>query len=181
MQKRASSNQEIFLLNKLKKRYQNLLTIIIPRHVERAQLLESELKDLKLKVHIHDTTNNNAISKNTDIIIVNSYGKTKSFYSICKNVFLGGSIVNHGGQNPLEATRYGCNILHGPNVSNFREIYDFLKKNKISQKITTEEKIIKSLNKLFSKKSESKKIQKKLSLIGQKILDSTYTEIKLNL
>ena len=167
--------------NKLKKRYQNLLTIIIPRHVERAQLIESELKDLKLKVHIHDTANNNAISKNTDIIIVNSYGKTKSFYSICKNVFLGGSIVNHGGQNPLEATRYGCNILHGPNVSNFREIYDFLKKNKISQKITTEEKIIKSLNKLFSKKSESKKIQKKLSLIGQKILDSTYKEIKLNL
>ena len=31
---------------------------------------------------------------------------------------------------PLEAARYGCNILHGPNVSNFKEIYKFLKKNK---------------------------------------------------
>ena len=45
---------------------------------------------------------------------MNSYGATKSFYSICKNVFLGGSLINHGGQNPLEAARYGCNVLHGP-------------------------------------------------------------------
>ena len=90
-------------------------------------------------------------------------------------------MINHGGQNPLEATRYGCSILHGPNISNFKEIYNFLKKNKISQKIVTEKNMVNSLIKLFSQKSDSKKIQKKLSLIGQKILDSTYEEIKLKL
>ena len=37
--------------------------------------------------------------------------KQKSFYNYCKNVFLGGSLINHGGQNPLEAARYGCNIF----------------------------------------------------------------------
>ena len=60
--------------------------------------------------------------------------KTKTFYKLCKNVFLGGSLIEHGGQNPLEATRYGCNILHGPYVSNFAEIYSFLKKIKFLKK-----------------------------------------------
>ena len=67
------------------------------------------------------------ISSKTDVYLVNSYGKTKSFYKECNNVFLGGSMINRGGQNPLEAVRYGCNIFHGPNVSNFKEIYWFLK------------------------------------------------------
>ena len=85
----------------------------------------------------------------------------------------------HGGQNPLEATRYGCNILHGPNVDNFREIYIFLKKNKMSQKITSPNNMILKLEKLLMKKPNSKKIQQKLKLIGQQILDSTLREIKI--
>ena len=85
---------------------------------------------MKLKVHLENPKTK--VDPNTDIFLVNSYGKTKSFYKNCKNVFLGGSMIKHGGQNPLEAVRYGCNILHGPNVDNFREIYDFLKKKKIS-------------------------------------------------
>ena len=73
------------------------------------------------------------IHHDTDIYLVNSFGKTKSFYSVIKNVFLGGSLIKHGGQNPLEAVRYNCNILHGPNVSNFNEIYKFLNEQKISK------------------------------------------------
>jgi len=161
----------------LKKKYKNLLTIIIPRHVERVDSIINDLSRLNLKIHTFSSGNN--INADTDIYIVDTYGKTKSFYNLCKNVFLGGSLVNHGGQNPLEATRYGCNIIHGPSVSNFREIYQFLKKNKISQRINTQNQMIKSLIKLFSKKSNSKIIQKKLSLIGQKILENTYKEVRL--
>ena len=108
---------------------------------------------------------------------MNSYGKTKSFYNICKNVFLGGSLINHGGQNPLEATRYGCNILHGPHVDNFKEIYEFLQKNKISSEIKSHKITIKKLDKLLMKKNNSKKIRFKLNLIGKKILKETYKEI----
>ena len=163
--------------SELKKKYKNLLTIIIPRHVERVDSIINELSEHNLKIHTFSSKSN--IDKNTDIYIVDTYGKTKSFYNICKNVFLGGSLVNHGGQNPLEATRYGCNVLHGPYVSNFREIYKFLKKNKISQKISTQKQMVKHLNKLFSKKSNSQIIQKKLNLIGQKILVNTYKEVRL--
>ena len=106
---------------KLKEKHKDLLTIIIPRHINRVESIKKELTNLNLKIHLDEPTS--SIDKKTDIYLVNSYGKTKSFYNNCKNVFLGGSIINHGGQNPLEAARFGCNVLHGKNTSNFKEIY----------------------------------------------------------
>ena len=159
----------------LKKKYSNLLTIIIPRHIERVEKIEKELKSLNLKVHLHEPKTK--IRNDTDVYIVNAYGKTKSFYNNCKNIFLGGSLIKHGGQNPLEATRYGCNILHGPNIENFKEIYDFLRIKKMTKKINNQKDMIYSLNRYFSKNSNTNKIQKKLNLIGQNILYKTYNEI----
>lgn len=162
---------------KLKKKYKNLLTIIIPRHVDRVESIKQELKYLNLKIHTHEPKKK--IINDIDIYLVNSYGKTKSFYSTCKNVFLGGSLIDHGGQNPLEAVRYGCNILHGPNTFNFREIYQFLKKNKISTKIISQKQMSGSLDKFFLKKTNSINIKRKLDIIGKKILILTYKEIQV--
>jgi 3-deoxy-D-manno-octulosonic-acid transferase len=161
----------------LKKKYKNLLTVIIPRHINRTKSIKKNLFSLGLKVHTHEPQSK--ISNDTDIYIVNEYGKTKSFYNYCKSVFLGGSIINHGGQNPLEAARFGCKILHGPNISNFVEIYTFLKKNKISSKITSSKMMTKTLIKFFSKNDNSNKIKVKINIIGQKILNVTYKEINL--
>ena len=83
----------------------------------------------------------------------------------------------HGGQNPLEATRYGCRVLHGPNVSNFEEIYKFLDKKKLSRKITNQHQLISYIIKYFNSKSYSKKIIIDLNLIGMNILNRTYKEI----
>ena len=119
------------------------------------------------------------IKNDTDIYLVNSFGKTKSFYSILRNVFLGGSIIKHGGQNPLEAVRYNCNILHGPNVFNFTEIYQFLNKQKISKKINNLNQAVNTLDKLFSSKKSQKNIKNKINKIGQKILKKNIHEINL--
>ncbi len=172
--------EEIFcgkVHKELKKKYKNLLTVIIPRHVERVNAIQSDLRHLNLKIHIHNSKMK--INDNLDIYLVDSYGKSKSFYRTCQNVFLGGSLINHGGQNPLEAARFGCNILHGPNVFNFKEIYNFLKKNNLSKNISNQKKMIKELTKFFSKKTNQKKIQKKINLIGENILKNTLNEINL--
>lgn len=161
----------------LKKKYKNLLTIIIPRHINRSESIKNELNKLNLKVAIENE--NLEINNNIDIFIVNSYGKTKSFYPYCKNVFLGGSLIRHGGQNPLEAARYGCNILHGPNVNNFKEIYKFLENIKISKKINNINQMTKTLEKLMVSKYKTYHNQKKLELIGMKILYSTYHRINI--
>ena len=159
----------------LNKKYKNLLTIIIPRHINRVNSIKKELMSLKLKVHVDEPKRK--ISSNTDVYLVNSYGKTKSFYKECKNVFLGGSMINHGGQNPLEAVRYGCNIFHGPDVSNFKEIYWFLKNKNLSKKVTNHKNLANLLSETFKNKSQSNKIKKSLYLIGKNILNKTYKEV----
>jgi len=159
----------------LNKKYKNLLTIIIPRHINRVDSIKKELKNLKLKVHVDEPKRK--ISSKTDVYLVNSYGKTKSFYKECKNVFLGGSMINRGGQNPLEAVRYGCNIFHGPNISNFKEIYLFLKNKNLSRKATNYKNLANLLNVTFKNKIQPKKIEKNLYLIGKNILNKTYKEV----
>ena len=161
---------------KLCKKYKNLLTIIIPRHISRTKSIENELSNLNLKVHLDEPKKK--IRPDTSIYLVNSYGKTKSFYKECKNIFLGGSIINHGGQNPLEAVRYGCKVFHGPNISNFKEIYDFLKSKRLSKKITSHKNLADLLDMTFKKKNHSKQISQNLYLIGKNILNKTYKEIR---
>ena len=163
--------------NKLKKKYKNLLTVIIPRHIDRKEEIKEQLSNLGLKVHMHEPKSR--INKDTDIYLVNSFGKTKSFYSIIKNVFLGGSLVEHGGQNPLEAVRYNCNILHGPNVTNFNEIYKFLHNQKISKKVINLNQTMNILNKLFKSKKSQRNIKDKINKIGKKILKKNIDEINL--
>ncbi len=163
--------------NKLKKKYKNLLTVIIPRHINRKEQIKNQLSNLGLKVHMHEPKAK--IHNDTDIYLVNSFGKTKSFYSVLNHIFLGGSLIEHGGQNPLEAVRYNCNILHGPYVSNFHEIYKFLKKQKISKKVSSFNQTVNILDKLFTSKKSKKNIKNKINTIGQKILEKNMREINL--
>ena len=160
---------------KLKTKYKNLLTIIIPRHIHRANKIKHEIQKLNLKVHMHDSKKK--INSQADVYLVNSFGQTKSFFKICKTVFLGGSIIKHGGQNPLEATRYGCNVIHGPNVWNFEEIYSLLKKYKFSNKIKNPGQLTAKIDEIFNMKINSKNIKIKINKLGDKILNSTFKEI----
>ena len=162
---------------KLKKKINNLLTIIIPRHIERCEKIKKNLEKLNLKVHMDQPRKK--ISLDTDIYLVNSYGKTNVFFDNTNNVFLGGSLINHGGQNPLEAARLGCNILNGPNTQNFDEIYKFLEKNNISQRVVNQFDLASKLYTLLNKENKSKKVKNKIKKIGQNILEKTYKEINL--
>ena len=160
---------------KLKKEYKNLLTIIIPRHINRTDQIINEMEKLNLKFHLHDSEKK--IHKDTDIYLVNSYGQTKSFFKLCKIVFLGGSIIKHGGQNPLEAARYGCKIIYGPNISNFYEIYKLLNKYKVSTKIIGLNQMINNIDRIFKNKTVTFKIKSKIKELGNEILSSTLKEI----
>jgi len=172
------STEEFICANvhkKLKVKYKNLLTIIIPRHIHRTDEIVNEMKKLNLNVHLHNSKNK--IDKDTDIYLVNSFGQTKSFFKVCKTVFLGGSMIRHGGQNPLEAARFGCKILHGPNVWNFDEIYNLLKKNKVSRKIINSNQLSLNVDKMLNNKNKHRSLENKIKSLGNKILISTLTEI----
>ena len=174
-------NEEIICGNvhlKLKSKIKNLLTIIIPRHIKRCDEIKSDLEKLNLKVMIIKSAQQ--IKYDVDVLILDAYGKTKLFFENSPNVFLGGSLINHGGQNPLEAARIGCNVLYGPNIYNFREVYSFLNNIKIAQKVSGENDIIKKLFVLFQNKNRSNKNYLNLRSIGTKILKRYYDEIIQN-
>ena len=160
---------------KLKVKYKNLLTIIIPRHIHRTKEIVKEIKNLNLVIHTHDSRKK--IDNKADIYLVNSFGQTKSFFKVCKTVFLGGSIIRHGGQNPLEAVRYGCHVLYGPNIWNFEEIYSLLETHKVSNKITTIKQLSHKVEQRLNSKNNSKNLKFKIKNLGNKILISTLNEI----
>ena len=160
----------------LQKKLKNLVSIVIPRNTQRTQKIINIFSQLGLKVHIHSA--NKEIQKNTQVYIVDTYGETKAFFKICKTVFLGKSLTAQGGQNPLEPARYNCNIVHGPKVSNFYEIYNLLGKNKISFKVKNQNQLIEKINQLLKKSKRSKHIGNKIDKIGEKILKRTMVEFK---
>ena len=161
----------------LKKKIKNLLTIIIPRHIHRCMKIKKELEKQGLTVHL--TKEGKNLRGQRDILLVNSFGKTNLFFQYSNHVFLGGSLILHGGQNPIEPAISGCNILHGPNIQNFREIYEYLKINKISHKVINKQQLTKTLIKLFNQNKKSNNIKKRLMFIGKDILNKTYKEINL--
>ena len=167
-------NEEVLIakLHKIiKKNKKNLLTIIIPRHVNRSEKIFDDLVKENLKVIRHSSKEK--LKHDTDIYIVDVYGEVSKFYNISKITFVGGSIVKHGGQNPLEPARFGNHIINGPNVENFKEIYKFLKKNKISKTTSNINKMKNIIENKIDKKLSKKNIQKIFSK-GDKILNRNY-------
>ena len=169
----STHNTEEILISKLhiklKKSLPNLLTIIIPRHINRSENIINDLNKFKLNVVKHSSKQK--ISEKTDIFLVDTFGETKNFYNLSNIAFLGGSIVNHGGQNPLEAARLGNYIINGPNIGNFKEIYDYLKINKISY---TTSNILKMRDIVLSKINKKLPFNKRKKIFdnGNKILDN---------
>ncbi len=161
---------------KLKLIFKDLVTIIIPRHVERKSEIIDLIKEKNLNYHCH--TWNNKINNNTNIYLVDTYGETKNFFRIVDNVFLGGSLIRHGGQNPLEPAHYGSKIIHGPNVDNFKEIFDTLSKLNISKKVVNEKQMINFLKKNIKIKQKFRNNSKNLTILGKKILTITYKKIE---
>ena len=91
--------EEIFiskLHKRLKNKHKKLLTIIIPRHIDRTEKIIEDLNKNNLKVNKHSLGKN--LNKNTDIYLVDTYGEASKFYNLSNICFVGGSIINHGGQ-----------------------------------------------------------------------------------
>jgi 3-deoxy-D-manno-octulosonic-acid transferase len=158
----------------LKSQHPNLLTIIIPRHINRIPEIQKIIIDTKLNFLIAKSLDN--FKNNTDILIINSYGNTKKILKSSKYVFIGGSLVDHGGQNPIEVAYNNSLIFHGPHVHNFTEIYNFLNKENIAFKINSGAELIDQLKEKIND-YQNKNIKEKIIRMGDEILSSTIKEL----
>ena len=142
--------------------------ILIPRHINRIGHIINLIRNNNLTYQLE--SQNIKDKALADIFILDSYGRAQEAFKKINIVFIGGSIVNHGGQNPLEAAREGCKIFHGPNIQNFEEIFEFLKQNNVSTLIMNEREFAELLINQFKKSDEREIFKKKLNQMSEKIL-----------
>ena len=169
------------LIERVKK---NIVTIIIPRHINRINKIYSKLTKSGLKIQIKNK--DDVINENSKIVLVNYYGSVPKYLGYFKQVFMGKSLISSlaqmGGQNPIEAVKMGCKVYHGPYVYNFQEIYDYLDRNNFSEKISEDrsrgaESLAKKLIDNFRENSEKSvdKI-KEFNAYSEKIFDNVIGE-----
>ncbi|MGE6743447.1 lipid IV(A) 3-deoxy-D-manno-octulosonic acid transferase [Allorhizobium pseudoryzae] len=112
-----------FVHRALKPRNQQL-TIIVPRHPERGDEIEAMLTEKGLKVARR--SRNDEITPETDIFLGDTIGEMGLYLRLTEISFVGRSLTEEGGQNPMESSMIGCAVLSGPNVQNFRETYQHI-------------------------------------------------------
>lgn len=102
----------------------DLLTIIVPRHPERGPLIAEQLRAKGLNFALR--SEGKLPDACTDVYVADTIGELGLFYALVPVAFVGGSLVDRGGQNPLEPIKLGAAVLTGPKWQNFRDSYDEL-------------------------------------------------------
>jgi len=98
----------IVAYNELIVRFPKLKLLIAPRHVERAEGIRKMIS--------------NAGFDGSRVIVIDKIGVLNNFYPIATIIYIGGSLVKHGGQNPLDAAALGKAIVFGPHMFNFKVV-----------------------------------------------------------
>ena len=112
-----------------------LLTVIAPRHPERGAALAEQLARMGLAVRRRSA--GELPQAGTDIYLADTIGELGTLFALAPLCLMGGSLVPHGGQNPIEAVKHGCGVLTGPHTSNFADTYQALLDGKGARRVGT--------------------------------------------
>lgn len=124
----------------------DLLTIIAPRHPQRG---EEIAKSLALHGKVSLRSRGDKIVSDTKFYIADTLGELGLFYRLCEIVFMGGSLIKHGGQNPLEAARLRCCVIMGTHTENFSDIYAEMEKLSICIRVKNPAELATQIDKLM--------------------------------
>src|ERR1700730_3121209 len=104
--------------------FPSLLSVVVPRHPVRGEAIARTIAASGL--HVGLRSREELPTATTDIYVADTMGELGLFYRLAPIVFMGGSLVPHGGQNPIEAIKLGASIVHGPHTFNFTDVYEAL-------------------------------------------------------
>ena len=128
--------------------FPGLLTVIVPRHPDRGNAVAAVVAGAGLRLAQRSREELPAAS--SDIYVADTMGELGLFYRFSPIVFVGGSLVPHGGQNPIEAIKLGASVVHGPHVFNFADVYEALDKAGGARVAETPEALVKHLGQLLA-------------------------------
>ncbi|ARN84505.1 hypothetical protein GQ61_03275 [Candidatus Nucleicultrix amoebiphila FS5] len=136
---------------RVKKSFNNILTVIVPRHPERGPTLKAMMKQYGLKVACRST--NDKLLNTDEIYLADTLGELGLFYNAANIVFVGGSLISIGGHNIIEPARLNCAILHGPHMHNARSVSVLFAKAQGSLEISDEQTLAEAIESLLRNES----------------------------
>ena len=163
----------------LKKKMPGLITIIAPRHPERG----GEIVDIAEAAGLAPVmrSRGHLPDRGTDIYVADTMGELGTLYRLARIVFVGGSLVRHGGQNPIEPAKLDCAILYGPHVANFAAVYEQLSRARGAALVSDADSLARSIALLLDDPGLVRKMAAAAkSTVGQLggALDRTYGAIE---
>ncbi len=134
-----------------------LLTVIVPRHPGRGGEVAALLgKTGKVALR----SKGEPIAADTQFYVADTLGELGLFYRLCEIVFMGGSLVRHGGQNPLEPARLSCAIATGPHTHNFSDIYAQMQQAQAGVRVKNAENLAAEIDALLNNSDRRNALQK---------------------
>ncbi len=135
---------------RLKEKFPDLLTIIAPRHPHRGPEIMEAIHETGLTASLR--SENGKITPQTDIYVANTVGELGIWYDIASLVFIGGSLIPHGGQNFIEPSRVRDAVIVGPHMFNFTDAMNRAKKADAVIQINDIEELEETVTQLLSNK-----------------------------
>lgn len=137
------------IYNTFKASYPDLFLVIVPRHVERADEVVQSLENHSLNFVRRSEIDDYSSDKRPDALFVDTTGELRNFYSVADIIFVGKSLKEHGGQNPIEPAMYGKAVLVGPNMENFPQVMTEFKKQKAIEQVDDEDTLTSTVDTLL--------------------------------
>jgi 3-deoxy-D-manno-octulosonic-acid transferase len=128
--------------------FPSLLSVVVPRHPDRGEAIARDIAASGLQVGLR--SREQLPTATTDIYVADTMGELGLFYRLAPIVFMGGSLVPHGGQNPIEAIKLGASIVHGPHTFNFTDVYEALDNAGGARQADSQEALVKQLGQLLA-------------------------------
>ena len=137
----------------------DLLTIIVPRHPQRFDAVAALLEQRGINYQRKTLLNNDAVPANTNIVLGDTMGEMPTYYAACDVAFIGGSLLNFGGQNLIEAAHMGKPIIIGQHTFNFAEASNDAVKAGAAIRVKNTDDLMQQLNALLKNKADITKMQ----------------------
>ncbi|HJS14056.1 MAG TPA: lipid IV(A) 3-deoxy-D-manno-octulosonic acid transferase [Rheinheimera sp.] len=131
----------------LKVLFPQLLLVLVPRHPERFDLVAQLLQQQQLKFVRRSL--NGLPDASTEVWLGDSMGELLSWYQLADFVFIGGSLIERGGHNPLEAMAFGKAVLSGPHVFNFQLVFQLLQQQQAYFQVATVPDLVSTVTQLI--------------------------------
>jgi len=140
----------------LRRHFPGLLTIIAPRHPQRGDEVAALAAAAGLAVR--QRARGQMPDTSTEVYVADTMGELGLIYRLVPVVFVGGSLVRHGGQNPIEPAKLGAAVVHGPHVWNFSDIYAALDEAHGAERIEDENGLAPALERLLAQQATHQQV-----------------------